>query len=53
MIWKLSVHGHDATNSDTLLMPEIVDLGITRTITSLETLSVCPGHPDPHFVDMA
>lgn len=53
MTWKLSVHGHDVTTSAPLQMLENVNVTeITRAISSLETLSVCPGHPDPHFVDM-
>ena len=48
--WKLSVHGHEVQPTT---CPAILELAAHQQLSLLDKLTVCPGHPDRHFVSMA
>lgn len=54
--WSLSVHGHEVSKAACALVLKLTENSsvkeISSAISSLERLTVCPGHPDMHFVDM-
>ena len=55
--WVLNVHGRNVTSSQCsaishfplIVMPE----NVNSILQDLDTLAVCPGHPDQHLVQMA
>ena len=55
--WKLSVHGHEVQPATCPAISEFpAHLGVsalTQQLSLLDKLTVCPGHPDQHFVSMA
>lgn len=55
--WSLCVHGTDVTISRCpaigFLVPLVDSLSINELLQKLDKLSVCPGHPDKHFMEMA
>ena len=55
--WTAFVHGNhvDSKTSQALAtIPEKLDLNsLNALLTRLDRCTVCPGHPDKHFVDMA
>ena len=54
--WKVFVHGYCVNSSTSPLLssfPKQLDLhSLTSLIATLDSCTVCPGHPDKHFVDM-
>lgn len=55
--WTLTVHGHEVNKEHCPAMcdlPEIIGIcDLTHLLVQLDQLTVCPGHPDEHFVTMA
>ena len=55
--WSLHVHGTEVTVSRCpaigFLMTLVDSLSINELLQKLDKLSVCPGHPDEHFMEMA
>ena len=55
--WTLTVHGHVVSQEQCSaifhmrVIASVPDL--SQLLVQLDQLSVCPGHPDPHFVAMA
>ena len=55
--WKLSVHGHEIQPASCPAISELPthlgSSGLSQLLSLLGMLTVCPGHPDQHFVAMA
>ena len=54
--WTAFVHGHNVSNGTTQVLANIPDTLDLRTsnalLTCLDICTVCPGHPDAHFIEM-
>jgi len=55
--WRLSVHGHEIQPANCPALTELPKnlglSGVSKLLSLLGMLTVCPGHPDQHFVAMA
>ena len=55
LTWVVHVYGHEIHRADTCLsMPSHLDIpSLPLLLDVLDKLSLCPGNPDPHFLEMA
>lgn len=54
--WKLFVQGHNVekTNQQLAIIPDHLDsTSLQLLISTLDSTKICPGHPDPVYVEMA
>ena len=55
--WSLTVHGHEVKKDQCLAIRDVPDIisvrNLLQLLFKLDQLTICPGHPDPHFLTMA
>ena len=55
LTWSLAIHVHENSKawcSSFSDIPKINIEDVSQLLLRLDQLTVCPGHPDPHFVAM-